>query len=62
MKENNTMKKEQIKIGTEVIVNGACVIIDQVVENNPHRPFWGTTEDGEEIGFSFEHVMAIVPE
>lgn len=63
MKETNTMNKKQIKIGTEVIVNGgACVIVDQVVENNPHRPFWGTTEDGEEMGFSIENVLAIVPE
>jgi hypothetical protein len=53
--------KEKIEIGDMVIVCGQAVIVDEVYPNNPHRPFWGTTEDGEEVGFSTEQITAICP-
>jgi len=59
MKENNTMKKEQIKIGDSVIVNGIQVKVDEIIQETQ---YWGVDTDGEEIGFTSEQVMAIVPE
>lgn len=59
MKENNTMKKEQIKIGDSVIVNGIQVKVDEIIEETQ---YWGIDQDGDEIGFTSEQVMAIVPE
>ena len=56
-----TTMKEKIKVGDMVIVCGQAVIVDEVYPNNPHRPFWGTTEDGEEVGFSTEQITAICP-
>ena len=53
--------KEKIKVGDMVIVCGQVVIVDEVILNNPHRPFWGTTEDGEDVGFSYEQITAICP-
>jgi len=57
----DTELTNSIKVGTMVIVCGQPVIVDEVYHNNPHRPFWGTTEDGEEVGFSTEQVTAICP-
>lgn len=53
------MKKEQIKIGDSVIVNGIQVKVDEIIEETQ---YWGIDQDGDEIGFTSEQVMAIVPE
>jgi len=57
----NTERTNTIKVGDMVIVCGQPVIVDEVYPNNPHRPFWGTTEDGEEVGFSTQQITAICP-
>ena len=56
-----TLPQQKIEVGTMVIVCGQPVIVDEVYPNNPHRPFWGTTEDGEEVGFSTAQITAIYP-
>jgi hypothetical protein len=54
MKETN-----KIKIGDYVIVNGTQVLVDEI---NLGIQYWGTDQDGEEMGFTSEQVTAIVPQ
>ena len=47
-----------IKIGDYVIVNGTQVLVDEVNGNE----YWGTDCDGDDLGFTYEQIDAIVPQ
>lgn len=57
MKETNYTTN--IKVGDSVMVNGMQIIVD---ENCGNGHFWGSDCDGDEIGFTTEEILAIVPD
>ena len=50
--------KEKIEIGDFVIVGSQVVCVDTAEDAGM---FWGTTSDGEEVGFYRDNITAICP-
>lgn len=50
--------KEKIEIGDFVIVGSQVVCVDTAEDAGM---FWGTTDDGEEVGFYRDNITAICP-
>ena len=54
----NTAMKEKIEIGDMVIIGSQVVCVDTAEDAGM---FWGTTSDGEEVGFYRDNITAICP-
>lgn len=53
-----TTMKEKIEIGDFVIVGSQVVCVDTAEDAGM---FWGTTDDGEEVGFYRDNITAKCP-
>ena len=63
MKTKSTLKDRQeacdagiVLTGMTVMVNGTQVLVDEVNANE----YWGTDCDGDDLGFTYEQIDAIV--
>ena len=64
MKTKSTLKDRQeacdagiVLTGMTVMVNGTAYVVDEV---NLGIQFWGVDTDGEELGFTYQDIDAIV--